>query len=465
LRILNAEYAEQPDDPFTLFNLGSVYHELQDPAAALAPLERSLALSDPRDSIVRKLYALIAQCRREMNQPAEALEVCTRGRAVYPDDEELLFLEAIVRRDRRDFAGAEACLKRLVGGPGEGNHFASVAEGLRGHKARHNLAVLYLDTGRPADAAAEWARVVADRPDFLPGHAGLAEAALQARHWDELEARVTALEALGPDGEQVAEALRGRGKLERGEYASARWALGRAVRKFPHSVQLRSLLSQAALREGAEGPAEEALLSVLELAPDHPEARFNLALLRAQRQLKPGEEVTLSGIYRAACAARPDGGGPLPGLYGLARQCPHVTVIGIDAPDVATAVLCAQPARVVWYGRTHPPEFDLLERLAKRTAFEFRPAEAATGRLDPTDLLVVAVGTDAGPTRRELRDHARLVRRFVALLGTPGTGGPPEENGLRAAADELIGTGEFRPAGAAEGPAGLTVLERVARPN
>ena len=64
--------------------------------------------------------------------------------------------EAALAKADQDFAGLPA----------------SVDTGLRGHKARHNLAVLYLDTGRGAEAAAEWGRVVADRPDFLPAHAG-----------------------------------------------------------------------------------------------------------------------------------------------------------------------------------------------------------------------------------------------------------------------------------------------------
>src|SRR5262249_29710988 len=62
LRLLRLEVAEQPDDPFTLFNLGSVFHEMGGLDEAVPLLRRSLALSDPGASIVRKLYALLAQC-------------------------------------------------------------------------------------------------------------------------------------------------------------------------------------------------------------------------------------------------------------------------------------------------------------------------------------------------------------------------------------------------------------------
>src|SRR5438128_9125567 len=82
LRLLLLEYAEQPDHPFTLFNLGMSY--LDRPAEALPFLERSLARSDPGDSIVRKLYYYLVQCHRQMEQPDEALAACQRGRSYYP---------------------------------------------------------------------------------------------------------------------------------------------------------------------------------------------------------------------------------------------------------------------------------------------------------------------------------------------------------------------------------------------
>src|SRR6202035_2408352 len=60
LRLLHLENEENPDDPFTLFNLGSGYLEQKLPEKALEALQRSLSRSHPGDSIVRKLYSLIA---------------------------------------------------------------------------------------------------------------------------------------------------------------------------------------------------------------------------------------------------------------------------------------------------------------------------------------------------------------------------------------------------------------------
>ena len=63
-RILLEELAERPDDPFTLFNLGSIAIERTEWNDALEYLKRSLARSAPTDSITRKLFALIARPTR-----------------------------------------------------------------------------------------------------------------------------------------------------------------------------------------------------------------------------------------------------------------------------------------------------------------------------------------------------------------------------------------------------------------
>jgi glycosyltransferase involved in cell wall biosynthesis len=106
LRLLRLEEAENPDEPFVLFNFGSIHQELGQAAEALPLFRRSLARSHPSDSIVRKLYALVGQCHRQLGQAPEALAACREGRAHYPDDAELFFLEALVRQEASDAARA-----------------------------------------------------------------------------------------------------------------------------------------------------------------------------------------------------------------------------------------------------------------------------------------------------------------------------------------------------------------------
>jgi glycosyltransferase involved in cell wall biosynthesis/predicted Zn-dependent protease len=283
LAILRSESAARPDDPFVLFNLGSVLSESGSPGEALPHLRRSLGLSDPAASIVRKLYALLSQCHQELGQPGEAIAACRAGRRLYPDDEELLLAESNLRRAGGDAAGAEACLRRLLGGA-EGEHFGSVPVGLRGFRARHNLAALCLEQGRYGEAEAQWVSALVEQPAFFPAWVGLGELYLRAQEWPKLERHAAELEQLHEAGAEAALRLLGKALLRRGEFGAARAHFRAACRRFPRSVALRVLHSHACLKEGLDDDAAEAALrAVLELEPNHDEARHNLAVIRAKR--------------------------------------------------------------------------------------------------------------------------------------------------------------------------------------
>jgi glycosyltransferase involved in cell wall biosynthesis/Flp pilus assembly protein TadD len=305
LRLLNLEDGDRPEDPFTLFNLGSVYHELARPAEALPRLRRSLEKSHPKDSIVRKLYALIVGCHRLQNQMEEALAACQEGRNVCPDDPELLFLEGLLRRERGDLAGAEACLIQVLDSK-PGPHFASVDAGLSGYKARHNLAVVFHQQGRSKDAEAQWRLVAAERPDFLPGWLGLGETALRQGDWPLLEEAARRLDSLHA-GPVEAAVLRGRGLLARREFTAARAALEAACARFPQELAARVVLTHVLLQEGKDlDAAEQALRDLLALAPEHAEARHNLDLLLLQRREQ--RERAADAVFAADGFAGPHGG-------------------------------------------------------------------------------------------------------------------------------------------------------------
>jgi tetratricopeptide (TPR) repeat protein len=181
LRLLEMERSDQPHDPFTLFNLGASYAELGRYEEALPLLQVSLDRSHPRDSIVHKVYAMIANCHLHSGRIDVALRVCLQGQSVCPDDEELLFLEGLLRTEKGDYHGARIPLVRLLGAESE-QHFASVADGLRGHKGRHQLAIACCRLGEMREAEYLWHAVLRDHHaaaervllailDRDPGHA------------------------------------------------------------------------------------------------------------------------------------------------------------------------------------------------------------------------------------------------------------------------------------------------------
>jgi tetratricopeptide (TPR) repeat protein len=161
--ILRDELAERPDDPFVLFNLGSIAIERQDWSEAVSLLRKSLAGSAPTDSIVRKLYALIARGHQMLREPNEALDACAAGLALDPDDAELLFREAVVRRNVGDRVGAERCWRRVLT-LRRPEQFSSVDIGIYGHLTRRNLAALAEERGDLKEADRLWTEVLAECP-------------------------------------------------------------------------------------------------------------------------------------------------------------------------------------------------------------------------------------------------------------------------------------------------------------
>jgi tetratricopeptide (TPR) repeat protein len=267
----------------------TILHEWGRYAEALPYLAESLARSQAADSIVRKLYALIVQCQRQLGKLAEALTTCREGRRHYPQDVELRFYESVVLKALGDAAGSEGCLLDLLYAQ-EGEHFASVNPALRAI-ARHNLAVLCREQGRDGEAESHWQAAVADKPEYVPCWVGLGELYLVQKRWAELEGVLSWLEGgtregpgtpcRVPCGEAVL--LRARGEMARGDYAAAQRPLRERLAVEPTALMPRVLLSHALLQEGRDwAGAEEALRDVLAVAPDHAEAKRNLAILLRQ---------------------------------------------------------------------------------------------------------------------------------------------------------------------------------------
>jgi glycosyltransferase involved in cell wall biosynthesis/tetratricopeptide (TPR) repeat protein len=281
LRLLRLEDQENPDDPFTLFNLGNVYLETGQQDLGLDCLRRSLVLSHPTDSIVRKLYALIAQVSRQRGRVEEAAQTCRNGRMHCPDDPELLFQEALCHQAQGHPAEAESCYRQLLKLP-PARFFASTDVGIRGHKTLHNLGILCRDRGAHAEAIGCFEQALAASPRFLPGLVALADVHLLERRWIEFEQLLDRIREVQPNGLD-ADVLAARGHLARREFDQGRMLLEAVSARQPEALVPRIILCHVLLQEGKDqAAAEAALRKVLELAPDHAESSRNLALLRKQ---------------------------------------------------------------------------------------------------------------------------------------------------------------------------------------
>jgi glycosyltransferase involved in cell wall biosynthesis/predicted O-methyltransferase YrrM len=276
IRILKLEAADRPGEPFTQFNLGSVYHEIGDYSAAIIALESSLARSHPNDSIVRKLYALLVQCHVKIGNPGKAIEVCRAGREHYPHDAELLFLAGGLARDRRDVVEAESLYRQLME-EREGDHFASVDDALRTVKGPHNLAVLLVDQNRLAEAEGVWLRGLSVDPHFLFAHIGLGDLYVRTKDAAGVAREVAAMRELGANGAVEAAALEARWLSALGNHSAGIAVLETALKWAPRAIPLRITMSHLRLADGSpQEVLEAAFRAVLEVDPANTQARHNL---------------------------------------------------------------------------------------------------------------------------------------------------------------------------------------------
>jgi tetratricopeptide (TPR) repeat protein len=259
LRLLEEQHRQLGDEPFTLFNLGATHLEMGQMNIALPFLEASLRASHPADSIVRKLHALIASCQARQGNNEAALQAIQRGLRDCPGDAELLLLEGILRTEVGDLSGAQSALLRLVGESPEAGHFASVAAGLRGERAYHQLGQVSVQQGNPREAEAWYRRAVECNPQWRPSWSALAQLWAQAGQWQQLDEAIAALEAIpsrptsGLAGAQ-AEAWwwRARRALALGQPEEALHLLETACTHWPEDRALASLREQARLATGRE---------------------------------------------------------------------------------------------------------------------------------------------------------------------------------------------------------------------
>jgi hypothetical protein len=95
-----------------------------------------------------------------------------------------------------------------------------VDAGLRGPKARSNLALVYRQLGRHDDAAARWKQVVAEQPDFGAACLGLGELAVERNDPVALEESAARLESVCAAATEAA-VLRARQRLAVKEFGAA----------------------------------------------------------------------------------------------------------------------------------------------------------------------------------------------------------------------------------------------------
>ena len=302
MRLLLLELAERPEHPFTLFNLGMTQLHLHRPGDAAEYLRRSLARSAPRESHVKKAFALLAMAEMKQRRHEEALAACRQGLKFQPHDVELRFREAGALQELGRLAEArDAYVALLEDGASGEFQFSSVNLAMKGYLARQNLAVLLKAMGDLPGAERQWRAVVREAPRYRLA-------------WRELGETLVLLERLA-DANQLADELltdphvrveghllKSRVALAREQIAEARAALETALAEYPGDLGTLREMSNFFFHHGTDEEGERALWELLANDPTDAGAYHSLGVVL----MRNGRHEEAVVVYRQSLRYRPN---------------------------------------------------------------------------------------------------------------------------------------------------------------
>lgn len=277
LHLLHLELEEQPDHPFTLFNLGMTYADVGEYEKGAEFLRRSIRCSGTTESHLRKAYALLVYSCDRLGRSQEAWEACEQGLHLFPEDVELRFRRGILLHAAGRLQEAILAYEDVLR-PAPDRYFSSIDRGLRGFKARQNLAAVYLDLGDLERAEEQWRRIVEEEPRYRLGWRGLTDLLLRRGKTEEALALAEKLrndERLRDEGWLI----EAQAAAARGDVPAARRAFRKALERRPDDADFLQAHCRFLFEQGEPEEAEKALKQLLACEPDDAAAHHNLGAL------------------------------------------------------------------------------------------------------------------------------------------------------------------------------------------
>jgi Flp pilus assembly protein TadD len=269
VRLLTADLADYPGDPFPVFYLGHTLLGLGRPAEAAPWLARASRDAPANWPLRARAWGQWARALRAAGRSDEARRATAAGVDACPRDAELAYLDGCSQLAAGNPAAAERRFRFLLSGAAVESD-PPFEPGTCGYKARDGLARC-LGPDRAADKEALWRAAVAEAPGFVPAWCGLGELLAAAGRWAERDTVVDAVAALSPADADV---LRGTGLAVRGNYPAARGVLAAATERHPTHVGVWVALARVLVLQGTDRrAADRALRRAAALAPDSPDVR------------------------------------------------------------------------------------------------------------------------------------------------------------------------------------------------
>lgn len=275
LRLLQLDYAVNPDDPLTLFHLAWEHLELEHFTETRRFARRGLT----RNPDLPKFYLMLAQAQSKMNEKPQALATCDKGLIRIPDDQELLYLRGVLQGELGDLAGAEQTLMKLINLPPQRFFFFGGEDGLQTEKARFMLGLLYHEQHRWAEAELQFRTALRRHPRSSQAWLGLGQLYLAVGQTEGFVHAVAELRQC-PAGDVLAPVLESRWWIAREDFGKARRLLEEAIARDPQMIWPHLVLSDLAMRGAFDyETAVKIHRDIIELDPEHKVARERLEML------------------------------------------------------------------------------------------------------------------------------------------------------------------------------------------
>ena len=227
---------------------------------------RRFTSSDPSSILAFRDLAMVLLLRKDYRGAEEVLEKILRQHPDDPDALELLSRVALMRGKTDD---AVAHLKRM----GEDER--------SGGKARENLALLYLATSEPAQAAQALEEAQQSAPSSIREAQLLVIAHIRAGELDKALTAAEILRSQHPEEPAVSNLL-GAVHMARSDLAAARKAFERALELKSDDIPAMHNLAKLALSQGDVQEARKQYSAILRLEPGHLRSLMGLAELEAR---------------------------------------------------------------------------------------------------------------------------------------------------------------------------------------
>lgn len=298
IRLLQMDYAVDPNDASTLFHLGVSYSRVGANGEGRKHLLRLLETRSTDPELMRRVFSTLAEIAIAEGRLDQAEATVRRGLAYFPDDDPLLHLLAQVLYEVHRYDEARAALRQIMSGIGSPRLFAGGPGHLRRKLAPRKLGAVLRMQEEFAAAETTLLEVLKEFPDDTHSWYILGLVYIDTSNAPQLAHVIERLNGC-PQGRVFGLALLAAWQLGHGQLRESGPVIEQAVATAPDWPLPRLLRAEWLARADApRGEQERAFRDLLRVQPGN-----RYAMLRLQHLAAPALPAAAAAVAAPAAAA------------------------------------------------------------------------------------------------------------------------------------------------------------------